>query len=626
MSKEKIKKLSRQIQAAKEAYYNSSTPIMTDAAFDALFSELKRIDPTNPIVTGVGTPAAEEWKKAKHQIPMGSLDKVQTPEEMSSWISATAKNQSIFVTEKLDGFSIELIYLDGVFSQAISRGDGVTGEDITVNVRKMKGVPLKIKNFTGSLRGEIILKRSNHKKYFPEYANPRNAVGICKRLDGTGSEHLDVYLYQALSEDLTFRTEQEQFEWLQRQSAQIPNWQVIHQNYSANVKNIWQEYQDKIRDTLDYDIDGLVVRINDLETQQSLGDKDLRPLGAVAFKFGHESAVTELIKVIWQTGSTGRQTPVAVFKPVNLAGATIERATLHNYSNFIDLELFDGCEVLISRRNDVIPFVEENLDKGKRSQVLTYPKKCEHCGDVNAIVGKYLVCPNTDKCPAQVVGRIHSWITTLNILEFGDALIERLVETGKVTTVADLYRLSAEDLAGIERMGDRSAKKCLEKLWEGSEISIETLLGALNIPMIGISMVKMITGAGYDSLDKIRKLSQDQLENISGIGPAKAQSIYNGIKNNEKLIDELLSVGVKIKKKATGKLTGKKICITGSTNLKRADLEKMIQDNGGDVADSVGKNCTHLIIADPNSTSAKAKSARKLNIVLISEDTFLGML
>lgn len=375
----RIQELENKIKQARNDYYNDQ-PTVSDKVYDAWVDELRLLDPSNMAVTAIGAPVVpSEWKKAKHQMPMGSLDKVNSPAELSKWTKDIIDDSDeLFVTEKLDGLSIEVIYDEGKLVQAITRGDGETGEDITVNVAKMKGVASQLKGntnscqkngvvfqqptFTGSLRGEIIMTKSIHKKYFSDKANPRNAAsGVSKRLDSVGVEHLDIIFYQALG-NIDFSTEVSQFKWLKSQGVSIPNYWLMDD--VDEVSEHWRNYQDTKRDSLDYDIDGLVVRINDLIKQAALGDKDLRPKGAIAFKFDNESRETTLLDVDWQVGNSGRVTPVAILKPVILCGAEIKRASLHNVNFFNSLKLFKGCRVLVSRRNDVIPYIEENIDIG----------------------------------------------------------------------------------------------------------------------------------------------------------------------------------------------------------------------------------------------------------------------
>lgn len=356
----RIKELESNIFTARTNYYNHQ-PSVSDKVFDAWIDELRLLDPSNKAVTSVGAPVLpSEWKKAKHQIPMGSLDKVNLPTELSKWADDMASGEKLFTTEKLDGLSIELIYEDGKFIQSLTRGDGVEGEDVTVNVIKMGGVKPYLKHkFTGSLRGEIIMKKSIHQKHFSDKANPRNAAsGTCKRLDGVGVNHLDIMFYQVIG-DVDFKTEIEQFEWLEKQGLITPNYWLF--NSASEVNAHWRDYQDNKRDKLDYDIDGLVIRINDMDKQAALGDKDMRPKGAIAFKFDNEARETVLLDIEWQVGNTGRITPVAILDPVIVCGVEIKRASLHNVARVQELDLYLGCKVLVSRRNDVIPYIEEKI-------------------------------------------------------------------------------------------------------------------------------------------------------------------------------------------------------------------------------------------------------------------------
>jgi DNA ligase (NAD+) len=630
MSKEKIDDLAAQIVEHRRLYYNH-TPTISDAAFDALCKKLRRIDPNNPALTDVGHPVEiSEWKKADHEIPMGSLDKVNTPDEIARWILETFKpTNSIFITEKLDGISIELIYNQGKLIQAITRGDGFVGEDIVANVSKMGGVKkvLPIK-FTGSLRGEIILKKSNLKKYFEDASNARNAAGgVAKRLDGEGCEYLNVLLYQVLG-DVDFTSEHLQFKFLQDElGLEVP----YYEGYAGKdvnslitfVVNKWSEYQKDIRDTLDYDIDGLVVRVNDLEAQIMLGDKDMRPKGAMAFKFDSEDTLTKILDILCQTGNSGRITPVGLVESVHIMGANVSRASLYNFAYIQALGVDVGAEVIICRANDVIPRIKSVI-KGTDT-IFQIPTKCPACDGSVKMDGENLMCINTDTCPAQKVGRIKNWIKTINILEWGNTLLGRLVETNKVITVADLYKLSVEDLSSIERMGEKSANKCHEILWSHNPIPLELFLGGLSIPMIGGSMINMVMNAGYTTLDKILAASKEEFAAIKGMGPAKSETLFNGLRRNKKLIEELLSAGFKTKGKAVGKFTNKSFCFTGTMRTNRKELQNMVVENGGDAKSSVGKGLTYLVIADVNSVSSKAIAAKKLGTKLISEDDFLSM-
>jgi DNA ligase (NAD+) len=628
MSQARIDFLSKEVIRHRRLYYNGK-PEISDPAFDFLYQELKELDPTNYAITGIGAPVEEnsEWLKANHEMPMGSLDKVLTPEELVDWINGTLKDHnSVFITEKLDGASIEVIYDKGNLVQAITRGDGTVGEDITRNVVKMLGVKTKLDKFTGSLRGEIILTKSDMEKYFPDSANSRNAAsGIAKRLDGLGCEHLNVLFYQVLSE-VDFKDEVAQFRFLENfLGVNVPPYAYFIGNKEKICQSIieyWEDYH-KARDSKNYEIDGLVVRVNELSDQIELGDKDMRPKGAVAFKFRSERAKTKVVNIPCQTGNSGRITPVGEVEMVELVGAHITRASLYNFGYIKELGIDIGAEVIICRAGDVIPRIEEVVIG--TGTIFQPPVECPSCGGRTKMYGENLMCINTDTCPAQKVGRVKNWINSLNILEWGETMLERLVETEKVSNIVDLYKLSVEDLASLERMGDKSAKKCFEILWNHNPIPLELFIGSLSIPMIGSSTIKLIADAGFDSLDKILAASKEDFSNIKGLGPVKSESLFVGLKRNKEIISGLLSVGIKIKPKIFGSLSGKSFCFTGTMKNKRKILEDIVVKNGGSNK-SVGKELNFLVIDDVASTKSKAVAARKLGIKFISEDDFLEMI
>lgn len=615
---DRIKVLEALIMGARAAYYNE-TPQVSDEQFDAWVDELRALSPRSEAITSIGAPVANSpWEKARHGFVMGSLDKVNTPEEFGAWAASTGTHDRLFlVTEKLDGISLHCKYEYGKLVQAITRGDGTTGEDITRNVLRMKGVPKEIPAFTGSLRGEIVLLKSAHNAYFPDYANPRNAAsGIAKRHDGKGCEHLTVMFYQVV--DGPFGTELEQFEWLEERGLRVPTWIV-----GAPVAE-WLRYQESVRDNLDYDIDGLVIRINDLTVQASLGDKDGRPRGAIAFKFPASSKETTLRAIEWQVGGTGRITPVAVFDAVNLLGAKVTNASLYNVRNIRNLGVSVGSRILVSRANDVIPTVMSVTEPS--GEPLVVPAQCPCCGTPTEQEGEYLVCPNQETCPAQAEGRIKRYIVALDVKEWGDVLIERLVQSKKVVTPVDLYRLTPAVLASLDRITPTLGAKLLDLLWAKNDLSIETLLGALSIPLCQSSTIQMVTDAGHETWEAIQGLSRQDIQAIPGLGPVKAAALFDWIHGPGKLlVADLLGVGVRIKARQKGRFTGHSFCFTGSMTRKRSDLEALVVDQGGTVKSSVGKGLTYLVMADPNSTSSKAQAARKNGTRCISEEDFIGM-
>ncbi len=526
------------------------------------------------------------------------------------------------VVDKLDGISISTDWENGQLIKAITRGSGLEGENITSNVIKMKGINNISKSFSGNIRGEIVLLKSDHKKYFSEYKSLRSAAsGIAKRLDGIGVEHLTVVMY-TISLGYDFKFEEEQLKFIESAGFISPKYKLC-----KNIEDIiylYDKYSSKIREELDYEIDGLVIRINNIIKQLTLGEKNHRPKGQIAFKFEAPSATSKIIRFVDQVGNTGTITPVAEFNEVNLLGAKVKRASCYNYSYIKELGIDVGSEVLIIRANDVIPRVEE-LINGTGS-VHKPPKKCPECNSPTEFNGEYLRCINKETCPAQVIGRLKTWINEQNILEWGESILQKTIDAGLVKDVGDLYRLTAEQLEKLDRMGERSAQKLVDVLNQHRNISLENLIGGLGINGVATSTTKIVVEAGYDTLDAMLALQLSDLARLGGFGAVRAGALLNGLKTNKKRIEDILAAGVKIKPRVKGKLTGKNFCFTGSMEKPRPALQKMVEDAGGSVKKSVGKGLHYLVIGDSNSTSSKAEAARKLGTTLISEQQFLDMI
>lgn len=615
--------------------YERGTPLVPDEVYDASRDRLRMLRPDSPEIRAIGATVVSEWLKVSHGVPMGSLDKVNLPEELRDWIlgmgfPAESENWTgyLFWTEKLDGISIHLRY-EGGFIQAITRGDGMTGEDITPNVRRMKGLVQEVPGFSGSIRGEIVLFKSDFAKHFPDKANTRNtAAGVSKRYDGKGSEHLTILVYSVLESDMihatahSHGTESDQFEWLKAQGFKVPNFGVA--SSVEDIIKVWEQYQESIRDSLDYDIDGLVARINRLDLQYGFGEKDGRPQGAVAFKFAPITREAVIERFDWQVGASGRITPVAVFTPVSVLGATITNASVYNAAEIKKLNISVGSRVLVARANDVIPKILAGLDNPSGKPALP-PSQCPVCGSETEMEGEYLICPNTADCPAQTVGRIERYIKSLDIKEWGEVLIEKLVTSGKVKSVPDLYKLTIPALAEVDRISDHVADKLLKILWAKNPLPMESLLGALSIPGCAASTIRMVMDAGHDSWAKLSKLDAVTLSKVPGLGPVKSRTLANWFHHHANLVEELQGLGVKIKEVIVGSLTGKSFCFTGTMTRKRGDLEAMVVAAGGVVKGSVGKGLSYLVISDPNSTTSKAVAARKNGTVCISEEDFIRM-
>ena len=629
----RVEELARRVEKHRAAYY-AGTPEISDAAFDALEDELRALAPAHPVLAKVGSAAlVTEWDKARHEIPMGSLNKATNEEELRAWLARCDEllakdgmpsvSGDLFVAEKLDGISIEVTYRDGKMAEAITRGDGFVGERISPNVARMKGVPARItEKKPMSVRGEIILRLSDMKRHFPaEHTSPRNtAAGTAKRFDGSGAEHLTVLFYD-VADHVDVPTQREKFAWLRSLGFATPR--TAHGSVE-DVMDLYRRYEKELRASLDYEIDGLVVYADSLAAQTVLGDVNRRPRGAIAFKFSSPAKVSRVVQIRWDTGPSGRVTPVAIVEPVELAGATVQRASLHNAGLVRALGIGVGDEVLVSRRNDVIPYVEEVVESA--GHPVKTPEACSTCGAPLSLEGEYLMCRNAE-CTAIVEGRIHSWIDAIGALEWGDKLIEQLVEAKKVKEPRDLYVITWQDIAALERRGEKSAKKCIEQIRSRSPLSLPVFLAGLGIENFAIQTARLLVSAGFDTLDKLLGAKVEEIAAIPGLGAIKAGAIVRGLASRKDEIQRLLDAGVvPVPPEAAGPLAGLSFCFTGSASRPRGELTHEVESRGGRVLGSVTKELNYLVIADVNSTSSKAEKARKLGTKLINEDQLFEMI
>jgi DNA ligase (NAD+) len=634
----RITELAALLAKYKDAYYNGE-PLVSDAAYDQLEDELRALAPEHPLLASVGAPvpskpsasaAVTEWEKAQHKIPMGSLNKAVDEAEFKAWVDRCEEHAAksklpkvfddLFVTEKLDGISLSVTYEDGVLTEAITRGDGQLGERITPNVSRMKGVPMRLAHKVNiSARGEIILKLSDMKRSFPDASNARNmAAGTAKRFDGNGCEHLTVLFYDLEGEETD--NEIQKFERLEQLGFETPN------RYPSNldgVVELYQEYSNSKRAAVDYEIDGLVIRCNRVRTQALLGELGGRPRAAVALKFASQTRVTKLNRIVWDTGDSGRVTPIAEFDRVWIGGAHLERATLHNVANVKALGISEGDEILVSRRNDVIPQVEEVVVK--HGPPIVIPTTCGVCGSKLVTTGEFISCRN-EECRAIVEGRIKNWVEAQDVHDFGEHIIGELVRSKLVTHPSDLYKLEVEDVAKLDRMGTISAKKILANLRAKLPLPLPLFLASLGIEHFALVTAKLIVRHGFDTLEKVRAVTVDELTKIPGLGPSKAKIVVEGLKARSEEIDRLLALGVvPTAPKHGGPLSGMSFCFTGALSKPRKEYEGMVEQHGGTLLSGVTKELNYLIMADPNSGSSKAEKAKKYGTKCIDEAEFLAI-
>ncbi|SIP97726.1 DNA ligase (NAD+) [Alkalispirochaeta americana] len=624
----RIDQLAELIAYHQDKYYNHQ-PEISDIEFDTLWDELTELAPDHPVLNRVGKDSNEDHTKREHLIPMGSQDKASSPEQFLRWAKKIAHPRYI-VQYKLDGASIELQYHQGRFIHGVTRGDGRIGDDITRNVRAMQGVPQELPEiFSGAVRGEIIMEHRVHRHYYQEKANCRNAAnGIMRRKDGAGSEHLRILCYDAISleEERAFSDEIGKTDWLRRMGFDLVP-QVVLETPEEVI-----HYRDLViekRSSLGYDIDGLVIKGPQVDREDM---KRARPQKQIAFKFSAEEALTILRDVEWSE-SGHLYTPVALVDPVLLAGTTVRRASLVHPELIASMELRIGSEVIISKRGDIIPKIERLVRHTEETRDITPPEYCRVCGTATVNEGKRLYCPNL-RCPRRAFRRLQKWIDVLEVRDFGDVLLGKLFETGLVREIADLYGLSVQDLSTFPGMGEVSASKALENLRRANPVPLARFVAGFDIAGIAELKMQKVVDAGFDTLEKIRAATVDDLSRAEGIAETTARAILEGLGAVRDEMDRLLATGTLILEEgasadAAGELPlkGMTFCFTGTLNrLKRSDAEKLVRRWGGESRSSVAAGLSRLVTNSPDSTSAKARRARELGVPVITEEDFLALL
>ena len=594
--------------------YSAGTPVITDYTFDVLEKEY----PTDKI----GSKPAAGFEKVRHAVPMGSLSKAQTESDVKSWIKGLGRNPwPLFISDKLDGISVSIEYKNGSLVRAVTRGDGQFGEDITRNVIVMKGVKRHIPNFTGFLRGEIVVKRSDFHN-FVGASNPRNsAAGAAKSLhDNSKAKFCTVLFYRIIP---YLHSKRDEFKQLRLWGLETPRFTWA--NNIDEVIRFYNEYVNSQRSRLDYDIDGLVIEIDDTEKAFSVGTDPSHPEYAIAFKFPHAEGETILRQVLWQVGNTGRVTPVAVFDAVPLAGAMVSRASLATVGLLREKQLEIGSKIVVSRRNDVIPMVERALSRGTQS--VKIPKTCPSCNHELDEEGEYLICPNVGACPAQIQGAVLNYTKKIGVLEWGDTVVKALCDSGMVKTLPDIYEIDVEELAELQMesgrfVGMKTAEKMLDNLEEKNELPLHVFVGALGIKGIGRTMCKLLVDAGFDTLDSMESADIEELSEVPGFGFVRAEEFVAGISERSNMIDRMIQ-HVEILEPTSGAMTGKSVCMTG---FRDAEMVAEIERQGGSIKSSVGKGLTYLVQKDPAAVSEKSKKALSYGVEIVSIEEMWDML
>jgi DNA ligase (NAD+) len=650
--KERIAALERLIEKYQASYYNGEAEI-SDGEFDLLWDELKTLAPDSEVLKKVGTGTnVDGFPKARHLIPMGSQDKASNPEEFLEWarkmgletsenpeiaekLSLTNKSneftKTFIVQYKLDGASLELQYEKGKLIRSVTRGDGITGDDITANALRMTGTIEKLDiNFTGGVRGEVVMTHNVLKEKYPSKANCRNAAnGIMRRKDGQGCEDLILIVYDAsaVDNDRFFKDELQKLEWLKKRGFQITETKAF-----TTAREI-VEYRDRVaaqREKLEFDIDGLVVK--DVETDMADLRKP-RPEKQIAFKFELETAFSVLREVIWsESGAT--YTPIGVVDPVRLAGTTVKRANLNNPDMIRAMGLKIGSTVSVVKRGEIIPKIEGlapvSMLAENQTEEIVFPQICLSCQTALVDAGTRLYCPNPG-CPKRLLHRLEKWVSVLDIRELGEKLIGQLFEKERVRHISDLYSLETNELAEYDRMGNISAAKVVRHIQTKRELSLAVFVAGFDLEGIAETTMEKVAAAGFNTLEKIRAATKDDLAAVFGRGEITASVIVEGLKECSGEMDAVLKTGVITiappPSEESLPLRGLSFCFTGEMkSMKRGEAEEKIKSLGAQAKSSVVKGLSYLVTNDPSSGSSKNKKARELGIPVIDEKEFLALL
>ena len=655
----KIEALREKIRHHEYLYYVLDQPEISDLDFDKLMQQLKAIEAEHPsLITPdsptqrVGGKPREGFVKVPHSSPMLSLDNTYNEEELRDWErrvhELSGRSDVDYVCElKLDGMSLALVYEDGKLMRGVTRGDGSVGEDVTLNVRTVRSIPLSIPKerlkkagmpADFEVRGELLMPTASFKKIneererqgLPTFANPRNfTAGTVRQLDAniTAERRMDFFPYILLEKGRTyFDRHSKTLAALDAAGFKVnPNRKLVD-----SMDEVWafiQQWEEK-RDSLPYEIDGIVVKVDRTGLQDDLGFTGKAPRWAIAYKYAARAGITKLENVRWQVGRTGKLTPVAELAPVSIGGTTVRNATLHNMDEIQRLGVKIGDWLQVERGGDVIPKVAKVVDdkdhpRGKGE--VEVPDKCPVCGNkVVRTEGEVdFRCVNAN-CPAKLLGTILHFASrgVMNIDGMGDALVTQLTERGLVKNVADIYKLTKDDLLSLERMGDKSAQNILDEIVGSKKLPLERVIYGLGIRMVGERTAQFLA-EHFGSMEALEKASVEELQTVNEVGPRIAESIveFFSIPANRKLVERLGEAGLafKGKKKERGtKLAGKTFVLTGAlAQYTRDEAKKMIEDAGGKVTGSVSKKTDYVVAG--SDAGSKLDKAKELGVAVIDE-------
>ncbi|MGD9587353.1 MAG: NAD-dependent DNA ligase LigA [Pyrinomonadaceae bacterium] len=660
VSKEAVA-LRKEIERHNELYYQKAEPEISDYEFDMLLERLRAIEAEHPELVTADSPTqrvggkADSLRPFTHTVPLMSLDNSYSLDELRSFTERCEKlaegRKLEYVAElKIDGLSVSIHYEDAILSVGATRGDGQTGDEVTQNVKTIKSIPLRLKKDKpqhAEVRGEVFLSRSQFARINAElemqgektFANPRNcASGTLRMLDSqvVASRRLDMFPYDVFAgNQKMFATHWENFEWLERNGFNVNPNRALCSGYDDLVAFI--NDMEAHRDSLDYEIDGVVVKVNSTALQDEFGSTTKAPRWAIAYKYPARQATTKLLSISVQVGRTGALTPVANLEPVLLAGTTVARASLHNEDEIKRLDLKVGDHVLIEKSGEIIPQVLQNIPSKRdgTETIFDFPTECPVCGwDAVRPEGEAVRrCTNPD-CPAKLKARIQYYASrkAMDIEGLGEVLVETLVDKGMIRDVADLYGLKVEDIAGLERMAEKSGTNLIDQIEASKTRGLQRLLYGMDIRHVGERYAKILAN-NFRSIERIAEASVQELDDIPEIGLAVAESVYQWFRDpkNVELIERLRGSGVVMEIDASStaaldeKFVGKTFVLTGKLEkYTRDEAAKLIEERGGRVSSSVSKK-TDFVVAGSDAGS-KLTKAESLGVAVLNEREFAAMI
>jgi DNA ligase (NAD+) len=653
----RIPKLRQEIETHEKKYYVDSNPQISDFEFDQLVRELQALERRFPdLITPesptqrVGEKPVEGFPTVTHRLPMLSLDNCYTVEELRDFegrISKLLPEETIgYVAElKIDGLSISILYRGGKYAQALTRGDGLRGDDVSANVKTIRSLPLVISDRKEvEVRGEVYLpfesfrriNREQENQGKPPFANPRNAAsGSIRLLDSkeVGRRRLDAFLYYIYIDGREWPTQWEGLHKL-RQEGFKANPHSRHCRTLQEVIDYWEEWREK-RDDLDYDMDGIVVKVNSAEQRAALGTTAKSPRWAVSFKFPARQATTKILDIRVQVGRTGALTPVADLEPVRVSGTTITRSTLHNEDEVKRKDIRVGDWVLIERSGDVIPKVVAVMKERRtgKEKKYSFPTRCPVCGSAAfRPEGEVISRCTNPSCPAKLRESLLHFASrrAMNIEGLGDSLVNHLLEKKLVGAIPDIYSLRCDDLVSLERMGPKSSQNLLDEIEKSKNRDLAALVFALGIRHVGERLAQTLAGH-FRTLYALAGASAEKLTEVEDIGPKVAESIVFFFEQpeNTALIRKLKEAGLNFEWRADRRgaqpLAGKIFVLTGTlAGLERDKAKEMIESLGGKVTSSVSSKTDYLVIGE--SPGSKLDKARKLNIATLNEKEFMKLI